>query len=101
MIVTAQRSLPIKIQLNAEKVRSAELDIRSVAGRARPAYADFSLCCNDKATGPSGYVFCFKEFACPSDQILPAGRLQTYEHNSVMRARLKLAGIRKIQILGD
>ena len=47
--------------------------IRSVAGRVRPAYADFSLCCNDKATGPSSYVFCVKEFVCPSDQILPAG----------------------------
>ena len=52
-----------------------------------------SLCRNDKATGPTIYVFCFKKLVRPSNQILSAGRLQTYEHYSVVSAGLKLAGI--------
>jgi len=67
----------------------------------RPTYADLSLCYHNEATGPTSYVFCLKEFGYASDQILPARRLETYKYNSVMRAGLKLADIRKIQVLGD
>src|SRR5436853_286779 len=58
--------------------------VGSVAGRPGFPYTDLSLCRNDKATGPTAHVFRFKEFGHPSNQVSSAGRLQAYEHDSVM-----------------
>ena len=78
-----------------------DLSFAQLRGEPRPTYADLSLCYHNEATGPTSYVFCFKEFGYASDQIPPARGLQAYEYNSAMSAGLKLAGIGEIQVFGD